>query len=129
MQTLLRFWGLGGWKDFRVDARCYTEKKKWSQNGSTPGTVSWCVIQLEPWHYFGATFKGRAVCVIVTKPIIFLQPNPDRQILTLFGYLMSLGNLLHPPRWHCFLKGLQGGAVLAPLFFSVYVVFCLFGFC
>ena len=29
---------------------------------------------------------------------------------------------LHPPRWHRFAKRLQGGAVLAPLFFSVFYI-------
>ncbi len=38
-------------------------RKKWSQNGSTPGAVSWYVNQLHPWHYFGATFKDGAVFV------------------------------------------------------------------
>ncbi len=38
-------------------------EKKWSQNGSTSGAVSWYVTQLHPWHYFGATFKGGAVFV------------------------------------------------------------------
>ena len=38
-------------------------KKKWSQNGSNPGVVSWYVTQLHRWHYFGATFKGGAVFV------------------------------------------------------------------
>ena len=41
----------------------YTLRKKWSQNGSTPGAVSWYVTQLHPWHYFGANFKGGAVFV------------------------------------------------------------------
>ena len=36
-------------------------EKKWSQNGSTPGAVSWYVTQLHLWHYFGATFKGGTV--------------------------------------------------------------------
>ncbi len=47
--------------------------KRWSNNSSTPGAVSWYITQLIP------------------------------------------------PKWHRFPKWLQGGAVLAPLFFSVYI--------
>ncbi len=40
-----------------------TEKKKWSQNGSTP--VSWNVTQLHPWHYLreknGSTLQSGTV--------------------------------------------------------------------
>ncbi len=36
-------------------------------------------------------------------------------------YLTQLHPWLHPPRWHRFPKRLQGGAVLAPLFFSVII--------
>ncbi len=40
-------------------------KKKWSQNGSTPGAVSWYVTQLHPWHYLrkknGSTLQSGIV--------------------------------------------------------------------
>ena len=49
LHTIVRFYSTPHWEK----SGAKTLRKKWSQNGSTPGAVSWCVTQLHLWHYFG----------------------------------------------------------------------------
>ncbi len=61
-----------------------------------------------------STFEGGTKMV---PGVVLKQCHPDQNgaVFNLF----FLKKRLHPPRWHRFPKRLQGGAILAPLFFSV----------